>query len=189
MTGKQVLRGPQMLLERSFLCVKWCIQWWKQCLQLPMSSPRGTILPLWPLLAAPLTPYTQAPIEAQHPNATAMRTHAEWLQRHNDDKSHKHCQRHSDSKKHPLKIHPEHVASYFKHSPSPHLELELLWRRLIGVVITFAVQHLFQARNNVRFLYLLWWGHCYLAMPSVQWAHCRKICSYLNAELRNLSFS
>lgn len=106
-------------------------------------QPRGGLHPPHDPYSPPPRTQTQAPIDAHHPSSTAARTEADWLQLYNDDKSHKHCQRHSDSKKHPLKIHPAHVASYFKHSPTPHLGPEFLWRRLITVVITFAVPHLF----------------------------------------------
>lgn len=61
----------------------------------------------------------EPPKDAHHPSFTESRTQADWLQFYTDDKSHKHCQRHSDCKKPPLKIHPGHKASYFKHSPSP----------------------------------------------------------------------
>lgn len=90
--------------------------------------PTGHLLPQGngnPLVTSacysPASPYTQthAPIDAQHPGSTAQRTKVDWLQLYNDDKSHKRCQRHSDGKKHPLKIHPEHIAFYFKHSPTP----------------------------------------------------------------------
>lgn len=141
-----------------------------------------------PLTHTHIHAQTQAPIDAHHPSSTAVRTQADWLQLHNDDKSHKHCQRHSDSKKHPLKIHPGHIASYFKHSPTPHLGPEFLWRRLMTVVIAFAVPHLFQAKNHVKCLYVLWWGHWYLAMPSVQGAYCSKIHSQFDMQLCNLSF-
>lgn len=138
-------------------------------------QPRGSYIPLMTPACCPPHIQTQAPIDAHHPSSTAEKTQGDWLQLHNDDKLHKHWQRHSDGKKHPLKIHPGHIASYFKHSPTPRLGPEFLWRRLIPVVITFAVPHLFKAKNNVKFLSGLGWGHCYLAMPSVQEAYCSKI--------------
>lgn len=141
-TSKQVLRGPVMPVERSFLCWNDVFSGGSTASSCPFPAPGGTPSPSWPVLPPPRT-QTQAPIDAHHPSSTAARTEADWLQLYNDDKSHKHCQRHSDSKKHPLKIHPAHVASYFKHSPTPHLGPEFLWRRLITVVITFAVPHLF----------------------------------------------
>lgn len=139
---------------------------------------KGSFIPPMTPVCYSLAPHTrrQAPIDAHHPSSTAARTQADWLQFYNDDKSHKHCQRHSDSKKHPLKIHPDHIASYFKHSPTPHLWPELLCRRLITVVITFAAPVLGKKKKKtVKILFLFWWGHCYLAIPSVQWTYCSKI--------------
>ncbi len=142
-TSKEVLRGPQMPVERSFLYV-WndVFSGGSKASSCPFPAP-GELIPLMTRSCCSLTLLTQAPIDAHHPSSTVMRTQADWLQLHNDDKSHKHCQRHSDSKKHPLKIHPGHIASYFKHSPTPHLGPEFLRRRLITAVITFAVPHLF----------------------------------------------
>lgn len=144
-TSKQVLRGLLMPVERRFLCVGMMYSVEGAAHPAVHFQTRGNSLPLMTRACCSLAPrtQTQAPIDAHHPSSTAARTQADRLQFYNDDKSHKHCQRHSDSKKHPLKIHPGHIASYFKHSPTPHLGPEFLFRRLITVVITFAVPHLF----------------------------------------------
>lgn len=139
-TSKQVLWGLLMPVEGSFMCVE--IMYSVEGAKHPAVhfQTQGSFIPLMTRVCYSLAPHTQrqAPIDAHHPSSTAARTQADWLQFYNDDKSHKHCQRHSDSKKHPLKIHPDHIASYFKHSPTPHLWPEFLCRRLITVVITFA---------------------------------------------------
>lgn len=109
----------------------------------PFPDPEGT--PSSPLVTAArrsLSPHpARAPIDTHRRSATtaaaaAARTQAEWLQHGNDGKSHERCQRHSDSKKHPLKIHPGRIASHFKYSPTHHSAPEDL-RRLITVVVTY----------------------------------------------------
>lgn len=174
--------------ERRFLCVGMMYSVEGAAHPAVHFQTRGTSLPLMTRACCSLAPrtQTQAPIDAHHPSSTAARTQADRLQFYNDDKSHKHCQRHSDSKKHPLKIHPGHIASYLKHSPTPHLGPELPFRRLITVVITFAVPHLFQANKSQISLSLL--------MRSV--LSCHAICAvsvlqynslFSNLQLCNLS--
>ena len=127
-------------------------------------QPRGGLHPPHDPCYPPPRTQTQAPIDAHHPSSTAARTQADWLQLYNDDKSHKHCQRHSDSKKHPLKIHPVHVASYFKHSPTPHLGPGFLGERLTPVVFIFALHSMFlkkkKKKKNLIFLSRLMRSEC-----------------------------
>lgn len=122
---KQVLRGLRCQWREAFcVCVHSNVfSGGSKSLQLPISSPSGgrTPSPSQPLLAAPLPTHTQtrAPIDAHHSSSTTERTQGNCLQRHNDDKSHKRCQRHSDSKKHPLKIHPGHIQAGDKLKEKP----------------------------------------------------------------------
>lgn len=118
-THKQALRVSDKMWRNSF-----CVQEF-MCYVKEAKPPAGHFPPYgdlnsfsWLLLASPLPSHTRAPIDAHYPSSTAASTWTDSLQLHNDDKSHKHCQRHSDSKKHPLKINPEHIASSFKH-PQP----------------------------------------------------------------------
>lgn len=138
--GEQVLRGVSDA-SQEMLSVCWndVFSGGRKDSSCPFPAP-GELHP--PRDPGSLLPGSQreAPIDARHRSSEQA---ADWLQLYNDDKSHKQCQRHSDSKKHPLKIHPGHVASYFKHSPTPHLGPEFLRRRLITVVITSPVPHLF----------------------------------------------
>lgn len=81
----------------------------------------------------PTLPPTDS-IDANHRSTAAARAQVDGLHFCTDEKSHKHCQRHSERKKHPLKIHPWHTAPYFRHWPSPHLGLVFLCGRLIIVI-------------------------------------------------------